>query len=267
MHRFQRRQRVELRRGENQRGAIHHRYHRPDDRPETMIERHRRANAIRLIRPQHQPDRHAVVDQAAVREHDALGQSGGPRCVLNVSDVVGRCVECGYVAAVGDHLVPGGVAQPDDVLEGQGIAITRFVEDLAIIRARVLLPQKQRADMGLFQDVSQFVRAVRRVDVDQHHPGARGGMLHEDPLHAVARPDAGAVARAQSKAGQSACRARDLAIEFAPGEANILMADHQRVPVGKAGSRMAHRLRNSLFQQGHVGPADIRQCGVHDWPV
>jgi hypothetical protein len=144
------------------------------------------------------------------------------------------------------------------VLQRQVIAVARFGQDLAIIRARVLLPQKQRADAGFLQHVAQFVRAVGGIHVDQHDSGARRRVLQEDPLDAVAGPDAGAVARAQSQAREAACRAGDFAVEFAPREAHVLMAHHQRFAVGKSGGGMADCLGNGLFQQGHGRPADIR---------
>ena len=68
------------------------------------------------------------------------------------------------------------------------------------------------------------------------------------------------------EAGEAAGDARDFAIELAPGEADILMADDQRVAVGKRCRGAAQRLGEGHFQEGHIGPAGIAQCrwGRHE---
>ncbi len=102
----------------------------------------------------------------------------------------------GVVRAVREHLVPRGRAKPDHVLQRKPFAVARFVEKGSIVGARIAFVQKERTDVGFLQHEAQFVGAVCRIDVDQHHSGARRGMLNQDPLQAVARPDAGAVVRA-----------------------------------------------------------------------
>ena len=52
----------------------------------------------------------------------------------------------------------------------------------------------QQADRRLVQHVLQLVAAVRRVDVDEDRADLRGGVLDEDPLGTVRRPDADAIA-------------------------------------------------------------------------
>src|SRR5260370_9961635 len=81
----------------------------------------------------------------------------------------------------------------------------------------------------------EFVRAVGGVDIDQDDAGSGGGVLHEDPLDAVTGPDAGAVAGGESEAGESAGDAGGFAIEFTPGEADVLMADDEGFAVGATG--------------------------------
>ena len=59
-------QRVELRRGQNQRRARDHRHHRADHRAEAVVEGHRRADPVLFRRLQPHPHRHAVVQQVAM---------------------------------------------------------------------------------------------------------------------------------------------------------------------------------------------------------
>ena len=84
-------------------------------------------------------------------------------------------------------------------------------------------------------------------------------MLHEDPLDAVAGPDAGAVAGCQPEAGQPAGDASGFAIEFTPGTAYVLMANHKGFAVRETGGSVGQGLRNRLFQEGRCGPAGIAE--------
>ena len=108
----------------------------------------------------------------------------------------------------------------------------------------------------LSQHEAQFVRAVGRVDVDQHHAGAGGAVLQQHPLDAVAGPDAGAVAGRESEAGQSAGHAGGFGIELAPGKPHALVADDQGFALGKrAGGRRARACEMVRSMRGAVGPA------------
>ena len=165
----------------------------------------------------------------------------------------------GEIAAAGEHGIPGRIAEPDDVFEGEGIAVARIVEDGAIVGARVALAEEEGADAGLLEDVAEFVRAVGGVDVDEDDAGAGGGVLHEDPLDAVAGPDAGAVAGGESEAGESAGDAGGFAIELTPGEADVLMADDEGFAVGETGGGVREGLGDGLFEKGRCGPARIAE--------
>ena len=142
---------------------------------------------------------------------------------------------------------------------GSASPLRESVEDGAIVGARVVLAQEEGADARLLQNVAEFVRAVGGVDVDQDDAGARGGVLHEDPLDAVAGPDAGAVAGRESESGESAGDAGRFAIEFTPGEADILMADHECFAVRETGGGVREGLRDGFFQEGRRGPTGIAE--------
>ena len=161
------------------------------------------------------------------------------------------------IHAIGDHFVPRGVAQPDGVLKRQTVAIAGFGQDFAIVGARVLLPQEQRADAGLPQDVAQFVGAIRGIHVDQGHAGARRAVLEQNPLQAIGGPDAGAVAGAKAQASQPAGGAGGLAVQSGPGQAHVLVADDQGVAVRELTRGIGQHLRNGLFDEGYVRPPGI----------
>ncbi len=228
-----------------------------------MVERHRRADAVVLGGLQAHRHAHPVVEQVVVRQHHALGRTGGAGGVLNVSDVVrlgGALVE---VAAACQHSVPRIRAKPDDVFELQRFPGARFLQNVAVIGARILLVQKQGADSGLAQHVAQLVRAVRRIDVDQHHAGPRSGVLQQHPLGAVAGPDAGTIARPQAESGQTARHPGGLCVQLAPGQADVLMTHDQRVAAGELRGGIVQRLRNGFLKQGHNRPARITEA--HHW--
>ena len=187
-------------------------------------------------------DRHAVVDQVAVREQHALGRAGGARGVLDVGDVAGvrRCLD--------EIRPPASMASQESspsqmtCSSGKRLAVARLVQNLPVVGARIVLAKEQGADAGLLQNVAEFVRAVRGIDVDQDNAGAGGGVLHQDPFDAVAGPDAGAVAGPKSEARESSGDAGDFPIQLLPREPHILMADDQAVarrkPRGGASQRL-----------------------------
>ena len=63
----------------------------------------------------------------------------------------------------------------------------------------------------------------------------------------------------QTEAGESAGDVRDLEIEFTPGEAYVLMANHESFAFRETGGSVRHGLRDGLFQQGRCGPAGIAE--------
>ena len=233
--RFERGERVELRaRAGSAPRRSTTRHHGADHAAEAVVQRHGRADAVLFGGVQRERDRHAVVDQVAVREQHALGRPGGAGGVLDVGDVVRAWRRPRRSRAPPASIASQEcLAEPDHMLQRAALAVARFVEDVAVVGARIVLAQEEGADARLLQDVAQFVRAVGGIDVDQHDAGARGGVLQQDPLDAVAGPDADAVAGRESQAGESARDARDFAIQLAPGEADVLVADDERVPVGK----------------------------------
>ena len=48
-------------------------------------------------------------------------------------------------------------------------------------------------------------------------------------------------------------------IEFTPGSANILMADHKCFPVRETGGNVRESLRDGFFPEGRRGPTGIAE--------
>ena len=121
---------------------------------------------------------------------------------------------------------------------------------------------KEEADAGLAQGVFQLGGLIRRVDVDENGADPRRGVLDDDPLPAVRRPDAHAVARRDAESEQ---RPRGLRHDFpqlAVGGAVILPADHQSVAVAVAFGRGAEVVADGLTQQRRCANAvRIGKCG------
>ena len=83
----------------------------------------------------------------------------------------------GLVATAPTSLPPASISSQEgspsqsDVLERERVAVARVGEDLAVIGAGVAFAQEEGADARFCQDVAQLMRAISRVDVDQHQAG------------------------------------------------------------------------------------------------
>ena len=65
--------------------------------------------------------------------------------------------------------------------------------------------------------------------------------------------------RAQAESGQAAGDTGGFAIEFTPGEADILVADHDGFAIREPGGGVREGLRDGFFQEGHLGPTGIAE--------
>ena len=114
--RFQRGQRVELRRRQNQRRAGSERRQARHHASETVVQRHRCADAVLRSESKLAAAQFGIVDQIPVREQDTLGRTGGSGRVLNVGNVAGQRRVGVIVHTTGDHRVPGCMAEENPVL-------------------------------------------------------------------------------------------------------------------------------------------------------
>ena len=119
----------------------------------------------------------SVVHQVAVRQHHTFRQAGSPGGVLDIGDVFGQAGMRGHVRAPRQHFLPGCAPNQNNMLQRECAAAARFFQDGGVVRAWVPFPQEDGPDARLCQHVAQFVRAVGRIDVDQHHAGPRAGQV------------------------------------------------------------------------------------------
>jgi len=174
-----------------------------------------------------------------MREQHALRRSGGAGRVLNVDDIFGADVLLGIRSTLAQHRRPRIGPEQDDVAERhlRFLSRARFVQDLQVVAARVLLLQEDRFHARLTQDVAQFVRAVGGVDVYQDHADEGGGKLQVDPFGAVGRPDADAVAGPQPQSPQAAGCPFGAFLELGVRDAQALVTRDHGHAGGVAGGR------------------------------
>jgi hypothetical protein len=120
--------------------------------------------------------------------------------------------------------------------------------------------QDEQAHAGPRQRVLQLGRLVGRVDGHEDRADARGGVLGDDPLVAVGRPDADAIARPHAAGEQAAGGERHLVPQLAIGRAVALLAYHQRLAVTEALHGAAQTLADGQLQQRDVaGAGGVRE--------
>ena len=135
----------------------------------------------------------------------------------------------------------------------------------------------QRLAADLVQRVFDLGQAVGGVDVDQDQPGLGGGVLGDDPLGVVRRPDADAIAGLQPKGDKAGGEGIDVRRQFRPCPVDALLADDQAGTVAEAGDgavemdpdRVAdHRLvRGAVHVAGReVGHRSAPWDGLVVWP-
>src|SRR5690606_30031576 len=114
----------------------------------------------------------------------------------------------------------------------------------------------------LVQCVLELGGLVGRVNVDQDRADAGGGVLDDDPLVAVGRPDPDAIPLADTTGQQATGRQSGLLPEFPVGGAVTLVADDKRLVVPDALDRAPQVLADGLTQQGdRAGAVGVGQCG------
>ena len=78
------------------------------------------------------------------------------------------------------------------------------------------------------------MRAVGRIDIHQHEACARAGILQQDPLRAVGRPDAHTILRSANAIPPDREPLGSRHRRIAPRVAQVLVTRHQRFALGKA---------------------------------
>ena len=122
-----------------------------------------------------------------------------------------------------------------------------------IVTAPEFLGGDKDLALHLVECIFQFVQPIGRVDTHHDRADFGGGVLGQAPLVAVGSPDADPVAGCDVEGQQAAGKSIDLALEFAVGPANTLVAHNQGVPVRKPRGRSVKGLPDSFFQQRLCG--------------
>src|SRR5262249_27675490 len=78
------------------------------------------------------------------------------------------------------------------------------------------------------------MEAIGWIDVDEDGANLGCGELGDGPLSAVGRPDPSAISLLDAECQQTPCTAIHLFAQLRVGVAQVLMAHHQRLAVGKA---------------------------------
>ena len=198
--------------GNDHAGAVGRAGQRGQHTAEGVIQRHRGAHAVVLGQSELLGREEGVVEDVVVRQRGALGGARGAGGVLDVDgssnwSAASRSAKLGSV----DVLATGkqrsqsssstsACAAPDSGAD--------FLEHRHVVGLAEAARQQQQADAGLLQGVLQLGGLVGGVDVDQDGANARSGVLEHDPLIAIGRPDADAVALLDAVREQPARAAR-----------------------------------------------------------
>ena len=127
---------------------------------------------------------------------------------------------------------PVAAAQVDHLAQARQVA-AHLLDHRPVVAGLELLRADQQGHAGLATREGQLVAAVGRVDVDQDRAHLRGGVLQQDPLGAVGRPDAHPVARRDPGRDQAAGQRVGIGVQPRVRPAPAAGHVHQRLPVAE----------------------------------
>ena len=152
--------------------------------------------------------------------------------------------------ARGEEVVPA-VLEHEHLLERRA-ALADLVEQRAVVRLPEAARVNQQPDADLVEGVLELGRLVGGIDVDEDGAGPRGGVLDDDPLEAVRRPDADAVALLDPAREQAARREVDELPELGVGGAEPLLGADERLALGEALDGAPQAGADRLLEQRRV---------------
>ena len=113
----------------------------------------------------------------------------------------------------------------EGVVRGVQLAGRRFrqlgdelIDHAHVVGGTEASDEHQGGELGLLQEVGQFMGAVGGIHIDQHGADLGGGELGQDPLGVVGGPDANVLAFLDADGHQAAGDAFHLGAELAVGE-------------------------------------------------
>jgi hypothetical protein len=107
----------------------------------------------------------------------------------------------------------------------------------------------QRTAFDLVERVLEFRQTIGRIDVDQNQSRLGAGILGQDPLDPVRRPDANPLARPQAQGDQAGGETVNFTAEISESQADALIADDDRFLVRPAFRSIVEGLTDRLIEQ------------------
>ena len=249
VHCLQRRQRIELRRRQNQRGAVNDRLQRAHDAAEAVIKRNRQAELVGVGPLQSAAHQVGVIDQVVVGEQNPFRLARRSRRVLDIHHVVNAGAFIRRPDARGDHGPPLIRPQQNRMLQRQCPALPGGGQNFAVMRARVLFVKKNRLHPRALEDVRQVVGAVRRIDVDENGAYLRRRHLQVDPFDAIRGPHADSVAGPNAEAPKTRCCFRDAGAQVGVSQPQSLVAGDHRLFMRMLRNGLVERLADCFFEE------------------
>src|SRR5580693_2313307 len=178
-----------------------------------------------------------------MRQRRALGETCCPRGVLNVDRLA--VVDGSHPGTQRvDRYAPGAVAQPCPVVGADEHDVTQtfgagahLLDHAPVVRTLEGRRRDKRPNTGLVEHVSELMRAVGGIDVDENGADLRRGVLHDGPLRAVRRPDTDALTALHAEGHQTPRYHIDLGVEFGVGPPTVA-----RDAVAQVDQRLAIRV-------------------------
>ena len=197
-----------------------------------------------------------VVGDVEMREHDTLGESCGPGCVLHHGDVVDihrvlpfLVILIGYHDRKGLDLAHGihsavlygpqeydllevGVRLAVEVLPGLGEELGyEIVNRLDIVGVPDTVYEEKDIHIRLLEHIIQFFRLIIGVDRQEDGTDLRGSEHQGDPIRDVRRPDSDLHALLNTHRHETFRYTVDLYSPFLPGKTKLPVDVHDRIVV------------------------------------
>ena len=135
---------------------------------------------------------------------------------------------------------------------------SKLAQRLHVVAVAESVLHDQSLAARLLQDKFQFVGAEAEIEVDQHNTSLGGGELHQHPLRDVSGPDSNPVATFKSQGHQAAGGALYLGLQFAPVEAQVLLAKDESGGFRIARGHLIENLADAKVDQRWM----VRTSGV-----
>ncbi|MPM58024.1 hypothetical protein SDC9_104853 [bioreactor metagenome] len=299
LHRLKHLEGIKAVAGINDGGAVRDAGQIAQHHAEAVVQGHGNAQPVFGREPHALTDEEAVVQNVAVRERGALGETGGATGELDVDRVgvlerggdgvnariariatreqVGKAQHARLLVTLARLVDPHHRFQRRQACcrelagLGRGQLGRQLAQHAQVVAGLEAGHADQRLAVHLVDGVFHLGSAVGGIDVHQHQANLRRGELHQHPFGIVVRPDADAVALFKPQAQQRAGQLAGGAVQLCVGEALILVGTDQRVAIRLARRHVAEEISQRLLDQRLAGctrslaqnQAALRLLGIH----